>query len=443
MASAAFAQEPQYSSEAALAHLEHLAGRIGERPAGTEGEALAIDYIKNKFISWGLKTSLVPVKVPVWHERRVRLWVEGKPLRDFVAKSVVFSGRTAPEGVTGEFIDLGPARPEDIAGRDLKGKIALIQRDVYMEYPDIALTDRLAQTGIAGLIFYSSPGRKGLPTVYYNFKRALQEPTPPAVVISHEDAMQLARQGEGVRIGMTVRADVEWSQSHSVVGDVTGTVKPKEIVVIAAHNDTAYTSPGATDDTGGVSVVMELARAFASARKPERTLRFIAWGGHELGLAGSEAYLRERAADTANTVAYINYDIVGGPLGEVMWGSAGDPAFQQFVETTARQAGLKGFGGTGVTNTEATTFGALEVPSISLVAGGANENHTPWDNLSLVSASGLKEPLTIGAALLKALGYNSRATFSHRFPSEILNPVREDAAKYGWGIRPEANRPPR
>lgn len=434
---------PVYSAERAYDHLEMLAGRIGERAAGTEGEALAIDYIRKQFTSWGLKTSLVPIDVPVWHERRARLWVEGRPLIDFPAKAVIFAGRTPPEGITAGFVDLGPARDIDLVGKDLRGKIALIQRDVYLEYPDVALTDRLAPHGLAGLIFYSAPGRKGLPVVYYNFKRALKEPTLPAVVISNEDAMRLARLAPA-EVGLTVRADIEWKQSHSVVGELTGKRRPDEIVIIAAHNDTSYTSPGATDDGGGVAVVMELARAFATAReRPERTLRFITWGGHELGLAGSEAYLKAMAKDTAKTIAYINYDIVGGPLGELMWGSAGDPAFQRFVEETARGAGLKGFGGAGVTNTEATVFGAIEVPSVSLVAGGANENHTPWDNIELTSPAGLREPLLMGASLLARLGNDTGLTFPHSFPPEVIEPVREDAAKYGWGIRPEANRPPR
>lgn len=439
---AAQAQTVAPSVDRAYPHLEMLAGRIGERAAGTEGEALAVAYIRKQFDGWKLQTTLVPIRVPVWHEVRTRLWVEGKPMQDLHAKSVVFSGITPPEGIVGEFVDLGPARDSDLAGKDLKGKIALIQRDAYMEYPDVALTDRLAPYGLAGLIFYASPGRKGLPTIYYNFKRALNEPTPPAVVISNEDAMQLARLAPA-KLGLTVRADVAWKESHSVIGELTGATKPDEIVVIAAHNDSAYTSPAATDDGGGVAVVMELARAFAEGPRPQRTIRFITWGGHELGLAGSEAYLKAYPADIDRTIAYINYDIIGGPLGELSWGSAGDPAFEGFVEKTARSIGLRGFGGTGVTNTEATVFGALEVPSVSLVAGGANENHTPWDDIGLTSAKGLDEPLRMGAALLSRLANDTRLRFPHKFPASIIDPVREDAAKYAWGIRPEANRPPR
>ena len=243
-----------YSAEQAYQYMEVLAGQIGERPAGSEPEDRAVSYIAAQFKSWGLDTTVQPVKVP-----------------------------------------------------DLKGKIVLIKRDVYVDYPDIRLTDRLVPLGIAGMIFYSAPGRREIPTAYFNFKRALNEPTPPAVAISYEDAARLV-QMHPKQVSLVVEADVEWRESHSVIGQLQGAQKPDEIVVFSAHDDTAYTSPGATDDGGGVAAVMELARAFSQAPRPARTVRFVAWGGHELGLMGSETYLRAHPDEPARIVAVINYD---------------------------------------------------------------------------------------------------------------------------------------
>lgn len=44
--------------------------------------------------------------------------------------------------------------------------------------------------------------------------------------------------------------------------EIYGTVRPDEILIIGAHYDTVWISPGADDNASGVAGVMEIARAF-------------------------------------------------------------------------------------------------------------------------------------------------------------------------------------
>lgn len=434
---------PGYSAQRAFEYLEVLAGQIGERPAGTDVEARAVEYISTQFRSWGLDTTLEAIKVPVWHERRARLWASGDRTVDFPSKAVVFSGLTKPEGLSGEFLDIGTASARDLKGKDLKGKIVLVKRDAYEDYPDIWLTDKLVPLGVAGMIFYSSPGRSGIPTVYFNFKRALKERTPPSVDIRYEDAVRLV-QMHPKRVSIVVEADVEWSESHSVIGELKGAVKPDEIVLVTAHDDTAYTSPGASDDGGGVAAVMELARAFAAGPRPARTMRFICWGGHELGLMGSETYLRTRSAEVAKTVAIVNYDGLGSTLGTLDWTGTGDDKWFQFLRQAQNSLGLDDTGTAGPTGTDVTNFSSLEVPGVQIgMRGGMGQSHTPGDNLQAMSAVGLEDGLAFAAAVVQRLGNDTTLNFPHHFPPQLLQEVRDYAARWGWGVRPEANQPPR
>ena len=434
---------PAYSAQRAFGYLEVLAGQIGERPAGTDAEARAVDYISKQFRSWGLDTTLEAIKVPVWHERRARLWSGGDSTVDFPAKAVVFSGLTSPEGLSGEFVDIGTASARDLKGKDLKGKIVLVKRDVYEDYPDIWLTDKLVPLGVAGMIFFSSPGRSGIPSVYFNFKRALKERTLPSVDIRYEDAVRLVHM-HPKRVSIVVEADVEWRESHSVIGELKGAVKPDEIVLVTAHDDTAYTSPGAFDDTGGVAAVMELARAFAAGPRPARTMRFICGGGHELGLMGSETYLRARQAEVAKTLAIINYDGLGATLGTLDWTGTGDDKWFQFLRQTQNSLGLDDTGTAGPTGTDVTNFSSLEIPGVQIgLRGGAGQSHTPGDNLQSMSAVGLEDGLAFAAAVAQRLGNDTTLSFPHHFPPQLLQQVRDYAARWGWGVRPEANQPPR
>jgi hypothetical protein len=430
---------PDYSAERAFGYLEVLAGQIGERYAGSDAEGRAVEYIAGQFRSWGLDTTVLPVHVPVWHERRARLWAEGGPVVDFPAKAIVFCGITKPEGLSGEFADIGAASPRDLKGRDLKGKIVLVKRDVYIDYPDYWLTDRLAPLGVAGMVFYSSPGRRGIPTAYFNFKRALKQATLPSVDISYEDAARLA-QMHPKRVSIVVEADVEWRDSHSVVAELKGTTKPDEVVFLSAHDDSAYTSPGATDDGGGVAAVMELARAFAKGPRPARTMRFIAWGGHELGLMGSEAYIRQHRSEVGKMVALINYDGMGSTLGTLEWSAAGDDKWVQFLQATGKSLGMEIDGEVGPSGTDAMNFSTLEIPSIQIgQAHSVDGNHTPFDTLETTSPVGLEDGLALAAALGSRLANDTTLSFSHHFPPQLLQQERDYSARWGWGVLPEAN----
>lgn len=53
-----------------------------------------------------------------------------------------------------------------------------------------------------------------------------------------------------------------------------------EIVLIAAHYDSVYDSPGADDNASGVAALLALARRFAGWQ-PRRTLRFVAFANEE------------------------------------------------------------------------------------------------------------------------------------------------------------------
>ncbi len=101
--------------------------------------------------------------------------------------------------------------------------------------------------------------------------------------------------------------------------NVVGVLRARgpELVVVGAHHDTAPESPGAYDDSGGVGVLIELARAFA--REPSRTRTFVfvsfdgkeAWSTGKTTTAGSRAWLKSLGSDTRNVVAAFVIEMCG------------------------------------------------------------------------------------------------------------------------------------
>ncbi|HEX8169656.1 MAG TPA: M20/M25/M40 family metallo-hydrolase [Thermoanaerobaculia bacterium] len=125
-----------------------------------------------------------------------------------------------------------------------------------------------------------------------------------------------------IDLGATLTAafDVDTTrvESHNVLGKITGSTHPDETVWFAAHWD-AYglgapdargkrVRPGALDDASGVAGTIELARAFKSGPRPERTLVFAAWTAEERNLLGSEYYAQHPLFPFEKSVANLTLD---------------------------------------------------------------------------------------------------------------------------------------
>jgi hypothetical protein len=83
------------------------------------------------------------------------------------------------------------------------------------------------------------------------------------------------------RAGLRTRRDsydIRGQLCHNIESEVRGS-RP-EIILIGAHYDSVFGSPGANDNGTGVAATLALARRFANA-KPKYTLRFVAFVNEE------------------------------------------------------------------------------------------------------------------------------------------------------------------
>jgi Zn-dependent M28 family amino/carboxypeptidase len=108
--------------------------------------------------------------------------------------------------------------------------------------------------------------------------------------------------------------------ASNVIGYVEGTDKKDEYVFLTAHydhlgkkGDVIYY--GADDDGSGTVSVIEMARAFAEAKKdghgPRRTVVFMTVSGEEKGLWGSEYYSDHPVFPLDSTTVDLNTDMIG------------------------------------------------------------------------------------------------------------------------------------
>ncbi len=123
---------------------------------------------------------------------------------------------------------------------------------------------------------------------------------------------------KGQTFSANYKVDSKVITSHNIVGRIEGSKRPDETVIYSAHwdhlgvgepdakGDRIYN--GAVDNATGTAALIELARAFASQPKPERSVVFLNVTAEEKGLLGSEYYAAKPLYPLAKTVANINMD---------------------------------------------------------------------------------------------------------------------------------------
>src|SRR5262245_18892593 len=167
---------------------------------------------------------------------------------------------------------------------------------------------------------------------------------------SRVQSMPLAWSVKAVRVTDQIR-----TSSPNVVGVLKGS-DPKlahQCIVVSAHLDHLGISEpvngdsvnnGAYDNASGTSMMLEVARAFASLKlKPRRSLVFLSVTGEEKGLQGSDYFARNDAPDSLDVAGDVNLDMVLllRPLTKVVAIGGEHTTLGPLVERAAKLAGLE------------------------------------------------------------------------------------------------------
>lgn len=121
----------------------------------------------------------------------------------------------------------------------------------------------------------------------------------PTVVMRNEDFGRISRllADKGlVRAEFDIKNSIypEGKTAYNTIGEIAGTDKADEVIMLGGHLDSWHSATGATDNAIGCAVMMEAARILKAIKvKPRRTIRVALWSGEEQGLLGSQAYVEK------------------------------------------------------------------------------------------------------------------------------------------------------
>lgn len=328
------------------------AGREWWRPAGTDAEHEAANWIAEEMIKIGLKNvTLDPFPVHAYHYGGAYVQVVDPVCLDpwlacgysglpGTVNNPYVSGYVAEDGsITAEIVYVGLGTRYDYMGKDVNGKLVLVdvsEEEMYwLQYPHYEATLHGAIGMVTTWVEY---GLLEGSVVTHDSECAL---TIPAVSISHKDAeclKKLIKEKGKVKVKVWCNATVDFNGfSYNVYGCIPGTTHPDELIIIGDHYDKHWY--GASDDSAGVSRLLGIAKALVdSGYKPSRTIVFIAHGAEEYGWSDTEfdwcigawnAIFKQHPEWAGKTIAYFNCE-GGGTAGATSVIAIGTPETQSF-----------------------------------------------------------------------------------------------------------------
>lgn len=379
--------------EAISAEVRFLASDLLEgRGTGARGHELAAAYVSSQLQGLGLEPAGEDGTYYQWVPLRAArvtsssldvLPARGPPVAltsgtDFLASPDLARGQadvTAPLVFVGFGVQAPEYRYDDLAGVDLKGKIAVVfqfapltdRDDFFPGLPSALYSEYrrklrlLHDRGVAGVLLVRTPrADRVLPwdvvvraqrfesMALLNNGEVQPWLTVPKASLKGEafqrllqlsgrtesmaDLLAACESGHprsfslGISARLRVTSPVRALRSPNVIGRLpaaTGSPSAAETVVYSAHldhlgigepenGDAIYN--GAADNAAGVATVLEVARAFTRLpERPRRAILFLLVTAEEKGLLGSEYFVGHPTVPLDRIVADINVDS-GYPL---------------------------------------------------------------------------------------------------------------------------------
>jgi len=231
----------------------------------------------------------------------------------------------------------------------------------------------------------------------------------PNISISTIDADKLSRinkQNQGVKI--RIKSDTETidaAKTSNIIAEIKGSQHPEKIILIGAHTDAWFNTPGAHDDGAGCEQIIDVFRIFKELNiKPANTIRLVLFMDEEMYQSGSKVYAEFVGKEKKEHIVSIESD-AGGllPLG---FGIDAEDSSIESIKKLADQLvnyGIykteKGYGGTDIEPLK--QFG---IPLIGVMTNSQRYfeyHHSANDTFDKVS----RREMQLGTAAIASLVY--------------------------------------
>ncbi|KAF2334543.1 M20/M25/M40 family metallo-hydrolase [Flavobacterium nitrogenifigens] len=314
--------------------LEYLSNDIGARLSGSKGAEQAVEYTKSQLESLGLdKVYLQEVMVPHWvrGEKETAYILNGKVKTTVPICALGGSVATPKTGLTAEIIEVQGIKELNELGADkVKGKIVFYNRPMNPENIETftsygACVDQryagakeAAKLGAVGTIVRSMNLRlDDFPHTgaqsYGDLPKAQYIPTAAISTNGAELLSKSLKANPALKFYFKQSCEtLPDALSYNVIGELTGTVTPENIMVVGGHLDSWDLADGSHDDGAGVVQSMEVIRILKNLNyKPKNTIRVVLFMNEENGGKGGAKYEEVSKQNKENHIFALESDSGG------------------------------------------------------------------------------------------------------------------------------------
>ena len=275
------------------------------------------------------------------------------------------------------------------------------------------IDDFLREEG-AAVVLSDSAKPHGLLTMTGNWPATDRGRQPiPSLFITHEHYALLYRLAKAKR-DVVPKCEIEITNTfvpgpitvYNTVGEIKGSDKPDEFVVLGAHLDSWDLGTGTTDNGTGSCSVLEVARVLGALAKqgikPKRTIRFVLFTGEEQGLYGSKEYVKRHKDELAKTSMCLVHDTGTGIVQGISLGGreAVRKVLEAELETLKEVNGWKGLNMRNQGGTDHLSFRGTGVPGLCCdqeVDEYRYTHHTQTDTFDHAKPANLNQGATVMA----------------------------------------------
>lgn len=315
--------------------LDHLCNQIGGRLSGSLNAERAVEWAKQELEELELdRVWLQPVLVPKWvRGPKEFALIETEPGVTFNVPITALGGSVATPsvGLKAEVVEVQNFEDLERLGREvIEGKIVFFNRPMQADLINTfeayggCVNQRYngarqaSQYGAIGVIVRSMNLRlDDLPhTGAMSYGNQPVSQRIPAAAISTNAAEKLSNL---MRIAPNLKflfrqqcKQYDDVLSYNVIGEITGSEYPDEIITVGGHLDSWDIGDGAHDDGAGCVQSMEVLRLFKKLNyQTKRTIRVVLFMNEENGLRGGNKYA-ETAALKGETHIFALESDAGG-----------------------------------------------------------------------------------------------------------------------------------
>ena len=312
--------------------LEHLCLHIGHRLSGSQAAAKAVEWTKSMLDTLHLDTVwLQPCIVPHWvRGEAAQVRVLGSKKNGIFPLAALALGGSVGGKVQAEVVEIDSWDQLDQLGATgkLKNKIVFYNRpmdptkirtfEAYGGCVDqrVGGASKASKYGAVAVLVRSMTLRlDDFPhtgSMHYDSAYALI-PAAAISTLAAETLSQTLREEKNIKVSIqlncTTLPDVS---SFNVIGEIRGTERPNDVILVGGHLDSWDVGHGAHDDGAGVMQSMDVLRLLRKlGYRPRHTIRCVLFMNEENGLRGGKAYALEAARKGEFPLASIETDAGG------------------------------------------------------------------------------------------------------------------------------------